>query len=94
MKADREKSVADVVDVFKAEAGGGAKYTRQFGAGDLHDECVVMISRWGSRKPGVGVEAGTVYVATGTDVDVFDASGSLEASWTGARTVAGSFGSE
>jgi hypothetical protein len=83
--------VSDVVDVFAMEAGGVSKFKSRLGAGEL--------SRGGGPSVAVaesGLLEGTVYVGeripSGSRVYVFGQLGTLEASWTGAKTPAKSFG--
>jgi hypothetical protein len=83
--------VTNVVDVFATEAGGGSKFKSQLGAG--------VLSR-GGLGPSIAVVesglAGTVYVGEPVVglVYVFGSLGTLEATWTGAKTPAKSFGGQ
>ncbi len=86
-------SEGDVVDVFKVGgAVGAAEFVSQLGDGVLAAEGAlrqtVAVAEGGLGEPGL------VYVTdTKSDVvDVFGSLGTLEASWTGAGTPAGSFG--
>ena len=92
--ATNEGEHSDVVDVFKMEGGGAHKFTRQFGDGVLsasggwHQQVAVVES---------GMLAGTTYVGNRVGagigvIDVFNTSGALEATWTGAKTISKSFG--
>ena len=83
--------IPDVVDVFKRTAPGEVEFVSQLGSGviDTNDGLLQTVA---VAEAGLA-EAGSVYVTDPPEsVSVFNALGTLEATWSGASTPAKSFG--
>jgi hypothetical protein len=98
ISAEGGVGVPDVVDVFKAEPGKAKYAGLQLSGSGLEAVGQGYQTVAVAEELGLGVEPGTVYVSyNGTGgyvVGVFDSIGTLESTWKGTKTYAGSFGAE